>query len=438
MNVYRSYPCTKQLSWLPRKTLTNRVLVVPLMFSLYGATIFYCSQFAVAEPTNSAPVRYEDVLAQAMINSTIVRDIDSGFSSNLAEAIGVELLPNPELEADIGIPLAYTNGNRGVNPVSVEIAQPLRLSYFGLRETLGNLIRNNAEQEKQTALVEFNQSVRLNYVKAWTLQLREASLTNARKRVSGIAAELKRAVSAGGMAVGEATIFAAEASKLEAELAGVKAELAETRAKLVQISGVALGERRLAEPPQFAPLGGEELLEAAKQQGLPLQKRTVLKEQLARKYAELAEKDAYPRFSPRLFYQRSEEDTNYVSLGFSVDLPFSDRNQSEKLRRNAELAAASAKAGYFRSASFQTQLKLLVDSYQGTRAQLRIYQDKVVPALEQALRSFEGQFHAGQGMVLQIWQTQGELLDAQSRITDLLIKNHEQLAEISALLGEAI
>ncbi len=430
--------CAQRGIWLRPKRLIFRSLIALILIHLLGQATFLCPQFAWAAQPNESAVRYEDVLAQAMINSSIVREIDSGFASNLGDAVGIELLPNPELEADIGIPFSYSEGNRGVEPVSLSIAQPVRLSYFGLRKTVGDLIRNNAEQEKQAGLIEFNQSIRLNYVKVWTLQLRESALINAQKRVSRIAAELKRTVTAGGMALGEATVFSAEMYKLEAELAGVKAELSKARAELVRISGVSLEERKLAEPPLFTPRAGNELLDAAKQQGLPLQKRALLKEQLAREYAELAEKDAYPSFAPRLFYQRSEEDTNYIGVGFSVELPLFDRNQPEKLRREADLAAASAKAGYLGSASFQMQLKLLLDSYQATRAQINIYQDKVVPALEQALGSFENQFRAGQGMVLQIWQTETELIDAQARITELLIQNHEQLAEISALLGEAI
>ena len=404
---------------------------------LLCAVVLFCAKPGAAVEPDASTLRYEEILAHAMTRSTAVRQIDAAFAASLADALEVELLPNPELEGEVGVPFSYPR-ERGVNPVTVGISQPLRLSYFGLREAVGTLLQSSAEEEKQAALIEFNQDVRLNYVRAWTLQQRQAIFAAAKKRALSLASELNRAVSAGAMTQGEAKLFAAEVHRLEAELAGLEAERARVRADLLRLSGIDLSARKLEEPPHFERHRVEDLLEAAEGSGLPVQKRALLKQRLARSYFELAERDAFPRFSPRLFYERSEDDVNYVGLGFSMELPFIDRNQPETQRRQGELSAASAEAEYLNSAAFRAQLKLFCDSYQATISQARIYREQVIPALEKARVSFERQFKAGQDMVLQIWQTEKEIVEAQLRLTELSVRSHEQLAELSVVLGEVI
>lgn len=384
-------------------------------------------------------VTFEDVLTQTISTSPLVKEIDSAIAVRLAESIETRLRLNPELQAGAGVPVDPA-GDADKTQLNLTLSQPLRPSDFGARSAVSKLLSESANTEQKLSILELSQSVYLSYGKLWVLQEQKKFLVEQRDRARRISEKVEKATSAGALGKGEGSLFRAEYQKLRAQLLGVEADSARERANLLKLSTFSLEEGLPLELPPIELVGTstESILQSVEEGSLPIQTRYELLAKVARKREELARKDAFPAFSPQIGYQRTEDGGSFVGVGIQFELPFSNRNQAEILRRQGEATYARAKNAYSRSDAFREEVKLSLRSMDALRQQAETYKKDVIPSLVSALGSYEAQFQAGAGTVLPIWQAQRELADAQLASLDLWLRTFTARSEVSILLGKIL
>ncbi|MBD2231473.1 TolC family protein [Phormidium tenue] len=384
-------------------------------------------------------VTFEDVLTQAISTSPLVKEIDSAIAIRLAESIETRLRLNPELQAGVGVPVDPA-GDADKTQLNLTLSQPLRPSDFGARSAVSTLLSESATTEQKLSILELSQSAYLSYAKLWVLQEQKKFLVEQRDRARRISEKVEKATSAGALGKGEGNLFRAEYQKLRAQLLGVEADSARERANLLKLSTFSLEEGLPLELPPIELVGTstESILQSVEEGSLPIQTRYELLAKVAREREKLARKDAFPAFSPQIGYQRTEDGGSFVGVGIQFELPFSNRNQAEILRRQGEATYARAKNAYSRSDAFREEVKLSLRSMEALRQQAETYKKEVIPSLVSALGSYEAQFQAGAETVLPIWQAQRELADAQLASLDLWLRMFTARSEVSILLGKIL
>ncbi len=389
-----------------------------------------------AEGPKALPVSYEDVLRHALSQSPAIREIDSELAERLADGIELSSFSNPEVEAEIR-PAVASKGSADETETAVSISQPLRLSQFGVRAAVADAINRTARSDHKIAILRLSQEIRLGYVKLWTLRERMRQLESAKTRASRIARFLDEAAKKGLLGPAESALFVAEQRRIEADQMGLQADDARAEAELLRLSAYPGPLKDLL------PLSLPELPESfsdmsSAPRALPEAERAKLALELASKQAELARKDRFPRFAPIIGYERTGEGTDYIGIGIAFELPFFDRNQPERLKRVAEQEAARQKHSYFEGEAFRREAALFFQSAKDVDAQAKAYRDRVLPALTHAVESYEKLLRAGQGSMLQLWQSQKELYGAQERYLELLSEAVARRVMLSVFLGKEV
>ncbi len=411
--------------------LLSSVVGLSLVASLAVISI---TQLAVAE---SVEVSLDEVLAQALSESPLVKSIDAKLQAGISEALSTRLWKNAELSSSVSIPVSYPD-EKGSSEVEVSLAQPFRLTNLGLRSALSELISKASHAEQKRELLELTERIRLSYARLWALDQKREFLQHAEKRARKVQEKLNKSASQGLYSTGERDLFVAEVAKLAAERRGAEAEMSKGVAELVSLTNMSLRGKGLIRPFLSEMPSEAEVYNSSLEKGLPVQERFKLLKAVAEHQLRVAKRDTFPELTPQLVYKHSDDEKEFIGIGISFPLPTSDRNQAERMKRNAELRAADAQERFFSGDNFREELKLLIESYRASREQAHAYETEIVPALKNAVTNFENLLDAGQGSVLQVWQTQSELSDAQSRALELWVKAISERSELSILVGREI
>jgi len=377
-------------------------------------------------------VSYDQILAQALTASPAIVQSDAELAAMLAEGIAVATLPNPELQAEIR-PAVASRGTADRTELAASISQPLRLSYFSLRGEVSRAIERAARADQKLAILRLTQEIRLAYGKLWALDERRTELDQAKGRAARVARFLEEATKKGLMGAAESALFVAEQRRLEADRLGLEADRARAEGELLRLSSYPLPIGQIA-PLPLPDLPKE--LAPDLQQSLPEVERATLMLDLAKTQVDLARKDSFPRFAPVIGYERTGEGTQYVGLGVTFELPLFDRNQAERLKREAEQRAAAAKTAYLKSHTFEREAALVLGSARAVEAQAAAYRQNVIPTLLHAVESHEKLLRAGQGAMLQLWQSQKELYEAQAKYLELWSEALARRVELTVILGK--
>lgn len=404
-------------------------------FSLaVSLSVISIAHSAVAE---SIEISLEEVLAQALAESPLVKSIDARLQAGISEALSTRLWKNAELSSSVSIPVSYPE-EKGSSEVEVSLSQPFRLTNLGLRSALSELMAKASHAEQKRELLELTESIRLSYARLWALDQQRESLTGAERRARKVQEKLNTSASQGLYSTGERDLFVAEVSKLAAERRGTEAAMSKGVAELVSLTNMSLRGKKLRRPLLGEIPSEEELYQSGPDKSLPVQERMKLLKNVAAHQLNVAKREAFPELTPQLVYRHSDDEKEFIGFGLSFPLPTSDRNQAERMKRDVELRAAEAQVRFFSGDNFREELRLLIESYRASREQAQAYETEVVPALKSAVANFESLLDAGQGSVLQVWQTQGELFDAQSRALELWVKAISERSELSILVGREI
>lgn len=381
----------------------------------------------------SEELSVDEAIQSALAQSPLVAEIDSNFAKEVREARDVDLLPNPELDAEMQY---YSNGapDATSNQPSLAITQAFRLSHLGLRAHVSKLKEQAAKQGKEAELVVFLQRVRLAFGRNWLLTERRNFTSGVLSKAKEISDFVEKGFKETIFGIGEREIFRAEVARLKAELEGLDAELSRSQSEFISLTGIeSTGKTfKKLELSEVDP----KLLDRFEKGSLKIQDRMKVLLTVSEEEKRLAERDAFPELRPRLVYAGTNDGGEFYGLGITIPLPFSNRNQNAIQEANAVKKSAQTTATYYRSETFRSQLQLLQQSISSSLRQLELYETKVIPSFQSALKAYNQQLRSGQGTVLQVWQVAVSLNESYERYTELWIKTFSERTELSIFLQE--
>ncbi len=407
-------------------------IVIKLRLLWLGGAVLMLPSLARAE---SGHTTVEAVIARALNDSPSVREITARIVHKRSVGIEAKTFGNPTLDAELRSAVSSENTGDS-NEVAVSLSQPLRPSDFGARDRVNTLIQQAADTEEQLELLGFSQRIKLSFAKTWALSRRAKEIEKYLARAKKIEQAVNRASESGYISPGERAIFKAEALKAKYQLGAVLSDLKRARAELSKAAGFPVPE--LLTPPDLGPElagvpGTEKLLQNS--QALPVRARARLAVKLAREQLKLADLDAYPKFAPRLVYERTNDAADFVGVGFSIELPIFNRNQASRGVQAAELEAAQSLERYFSGEDFATEILARRSGLEASMALLAGYEKEILPALREAVLAEEGLLSSGQGSMFRVWQSLRELSLVEAETVERMIGVIADRSELAILTG---
>ena len=381
-----------------------------------------------------SPLDFNELVREALTNSPEAAKIDASLAERVAEAFSTGVKQNPELNSSFDIP--NTRSDEEKSEISITVSQALRPSDFGDRTALASVIEQTANLDKQIALNQYVQNLGVLYSRAWQYQETNTLLVDARKRALQFSSKVSDGAKRGIFSDGDVELFRAEQKTFEADGTAAQAELLQIIAELTRLSGVSVQNKRLQKVDDTLLLSRDELEGLVKDSNLPIQKRVQLLKDLAQKQLEVARLDSFPAISPMVGYSRHDDGINQVTVGFSMPLPFFDRNQGERIKAQGALVAAEREQRYSTSEAMVQEAQLIYAAYQSLKKQVELYESGVIPAKKRAVDAYYRQFDAGIGTAFQLWQAFRELNSSQLRAIELRTSLASVRAQINALTGK--
>ncbi len=379
---------------------------------------------------------FEEFRAIGLKNSPLLAKVDSKFAKQLASAFDLKVMANPELEIEktfTDMELAGANDSQN----TVSLGQKLRLSDFGKRDRVAELIKKAGKVGKETEIFELSQRMRMLYYRLWALQKTAEVLRQGESRAKSKLGLVKDAVAKGLLSKGEEKLFEGEKYRLEASQLGVNTSIALTQHEIQKNLGISCVVAKL--PPVSASIPEiEDLLELSAESEISEQSRLQILDKLALEQNQLAELDSYPEFTPRLVYQHTNDGGDFFGFGITIPLPAWNRNQSDKLRTEAELKETEARKKMFEPEALKSQVTYLQVANVNAQKQFALFQSNVIPSFTEALKIQEDLFTKGKGDVLQVWQGLRLLSEVQEQSLKLWSSNIAARIRLSLLIGEEI
>lgn len=375
----------------------------------------------------SSEVTFEEIETLASSNSPLVMQLKLDSAERRGESLALGLRSNPELSAEIRPYVSEADGREVEYEVS--LSQPLKLSNFGTRSKIAELMSQLSDIDAKLSLKKFSNQLLLSYAKVWALQERSQFLQQYSKRIKSISVKLNRAQQSGLISASSRKLLDSQLKKIVIEQEGLDGDILRARAELLEITGVLPQSAKFREPV-LQSLPTKISLE---DDSVTLKKKILASAELAREQKALASLDAYPEFAPRVGYERTADGDDRINLGFSMDLPFSDKNQVGILKAETRSKAQDAELRYLTSGQLQAQFELLLESAKKIKNQATRTKTELIPILEDAYLSSEQEFNAGQSSLLQLWQILNELDSTQSHYLELWSKSVAAQVELSII-----
>lgn len=415
------------------------------LLALGGVVLWSCPLSAQGEESAPAAdsqveeraLTLEQLYAVAFEKSPLVAEITSLYTKDLAQAIGAELLDNPELQVEQTFTRMGMNGDDDPQSTAT-LAQPLRLSNFGQRQRVAAQLRRVGDQQRGMKLLELTQRLRLQFAALFTLQRSDALLADAEARATRKVELVHQGVRKGLLSAGDHALFEGEKFRLQAQRVGVQSALRTVQAELSRSLGVPWLVRAQGDTV-LKPLPAEELLLSAARSGAfspGLQNEALAA--LAAEQLKLAQLDAFPLFAPRLVYQHTNDGGDFFGVGVSVPLPVFNRNQAGMLRSEAELTAVQRKRAAFEGGGIEAQVRALRAAAASATAQARLFSQQVEPSYAEALRAQERVYAQGKGDVIQVWQMLRVYNEARAEGLTVWLGAVTARVQLSLLVGEEV
>jgi cobalt-zinc-cadmium efflux system outer membrane protein len=368
----------------------------------------------------------------------LVAEIDSRYAGEVAQAYDTEVFRNPELQFE----QVYTRmGLNGADDpqTNASLALPLRLSNFGAKSRVAALMRRAGDTQRKAALLGLTQRLVLQFNNLYYLQRSEELLGESESRAARQVSLIHQGVSKGLLSEGDHYLFEGEMYRLRSQRAGVRAALEALRAEQAATLGTPCLIKAKA-PVGLAALPSEQaLIERASRNELGDAARAALMTELSAEQLRLAELDAVPEFAPRLVYQHTNDGGDFVGAGISIPLPIFNRNQGARGRAAAELEVARRKGELLSAGgALEQRVSALRLAALSADEQARIFQNKVVPAFESALKSQERLYSQGKGSVLEVWQTLRTYNDARRESLSVWLAAASARAQLVSFVGEEL
>lgn len=370
-----------------------------------------CIALVLGSPTISVaqtPLSLSDVLSDALRNSSDVARLDRDLALRLADAIETETRTNPEVE----VMARYSDKGEGAG-LELEFSQPLRFSDFTLRPLYAAAIRQAATVEQEAGLFDLVNRVTELYLAHWAAQSREAMARNAVDEATTVTDRIERIRSEQVLPTVQFNVFVPEALRRREEATLHAAERAVLEARLAFETG---GDGRAfisiaAAPSPLPPLEQVVAFAADKDFGARLARGriTVNEARLS-----VAEKDRMPLITPRVNYEIDPGGADRVwGLGIAVEVPLWDRNGAEVARAQAALQQARLHLAQLNGGAREALVVGLYRQVTLLDARATAYNTKIVPAYRKTYQGIRAIYDQGQTDLLDLWQVQASLLDAE-------------------------
>lgn len=421
-----------------------------LIIRLLPACAFVClvrlEAFAHPTPVDVPPagdksctreVSESEFRAIALEHSPLVTEIDSQYAREVAQAYDTEVFKNPEVQFEQAYTRMKLDGASDPQ-TNASIGLPLRLSSFGAKSRVAALLRRTGDTQRRAALLELTQKLYLQYSNLYVLQRSDSLLGEAEQRAAKQITLIHQGVQKGLLSQGDHRLFEGERYRMEAQRAGLQATLASLQAELGMVLGTPCIIKARGLPSVTGLPKNELVIEKAKESDLSEAARAQLLTTLRGEQLRLAELDAVPELVPRVIYQHTNDGGDFVGAGIAFPLPIFNRNRGSIERSSAELAAGQRMSAFLSKGGLESQVRALYLAAQSSATQARIFEEKVVPAFAEALRSQEKLYAEGKGSVLQVWQTLRVYNDTQREALQVWLGAVNARAQLSLLVGEEI
>lgn len=412
------------------KKVLGAIAVRLLLATLYVPAL-------MADERCVTPLSFEEFRAYAFSKSPLISEIDRDYALEVAKAIDTELWVNPELSAEQVYTRMKLNGDNDPQ-VNAYLSQPIKLSNFGKRDRVADLIRRAGDVKKRAKLLEFSQKLLLQYTVLHALQETDKILGAAEEMSAKRVAALNKGVKEGVISEGSHSLFIGERFRLKAQQEGVRASLEALRGEMSGLIGSPCRVTASARPPLPSVPGLDDLKRRARESEISESSRVDLLQALASEQSALADLDAVPSLIPRVVYQHTNDGGDFIGAGVSIPLPFWNRNQAESTRADAERHAMTVRKTFLHDGGLDSTVSSLALAASSSQRQVEIYRTKVVPSFESAFQAEERLYKEGKGSLLDLWQTFRALNDA--RVSELTLQTEaiKRRAELSVLVGEEI
>jgi outer membrane protein TolC len=314
----------------------------------------------------------------------------------------------------------------------------MKLSNFGKRDKVAELLQKAGDTEKNIKLLEFAQQTNVNFVRLFALQETVRFLQLAEQDAAKKVGTVRKQVREGLISQGSEALFEGEKFRLEAQRVGAEASLATLQSELAMALGTTCAVTA-TRPPQFTKIpAATNLLEKARSSRISEKARLDILQQLAAEQVLLAELDIFPSVSPRVVYQHTNDGGDFVGAGITIPLPVWNRNQAERTRASAEQDVARRKANLINQGGLELQISSTHAAAVSSERQVEIYTRHAEVSFKAALEAEARAYASGKGSVLEVWQTFRALNEAQ--LTGLSLRQQAAMARarLSILVGEEV
>ena len=385
------------------------VIFTNARFRALQAMAILLASLSVSVSTQAQTVRaLSDILTDALRNSADVSRIDRDLALRLADAVAIETRSNPEVE----VMALYSNKREGAG-LELEVSQPLRFSDFTLRPLYAAAVRQTATVEQEAGLFDLVNRITELYIAHWAAQSREAMARKAADDATAITERIEKIRRERTLPTIQFNVFIPEALRRREEAtlhaaarAGLEARIAfETLGDGSAFTSIA------SAPLPLPPLERVLAFAAQKDFGARLARARITVNESRLK---VAEKDRMPLIAPRASYEIDPGSADRVwGVGIAVEIPLWDRNGAEVSRAQGALQESRQHLAQLNGGAREAMVAGLYRQVALLDARARSYNRKIVPAYRQAYQDIRAMYDRGQTDLLDLWQVQSSLLDAE-------------------------
>lgn len=396
-------------------------------------TILLLSGLSAITAANSAAadtLTLSAALREGLRNHPSIITADSDLKIRIAETLAVTALPNPRLEAEF----------RALNDepfVELKLMQPLKRSYFGLRQNYAMIEKTSAKADARAQVAGVLNDVFSRYVELWSVQELQAVRHQNREDLFTLRGDLERTVKVGQGSTVDLALLDAEIANQAAERTALESQRLSRSAALARRIARTDGRVITVEQPSGLALPQSSAgLERFAVSRTPLRLALLKREEAARAALAIARSDRLGNMEAGLLADYdSERDDFLIGVGFTFDLPVWNRNEAGIAKAEAAIGAARSELKQVEPARVSAVVKLRYQSAMSAERSAREYRENVVPLFQDALLKAKEAINKGQAGVTQIQPVVSRLTETRLRAYELQIAALEARAELEAALG---
>ena len=292
-------------------------------------------------------------LRDGLKNHPDILAADADLRIRLAETLSVTEIPNPRLEAEFR---ELTDKPQ----LDLKLMQPIKRSYFGLRRNYAIVEQASARADARAQVAGVLNDVYSRYVELWTVQELQAIRGQNREDLLTLREPMEKSVNAGQGGSVELALLDAEIANEAAERAALESQRLARSAALARRIGRRSGDVIVVERPSGLSLPSDSgALEKFAIRRTPLRLALLKREEAARARLSVAQADRLGPMEAGLLVGRDIDFENLsVGIGFTMDLPFWNRNEAAIAGAQASVAAARSELKQFEPARVSAIVKL--------------------------------------------------------------------------------